>query len=243
MISFEVKNRFSGKVQFVAEIDCDESRSHNFKLGLAVRWAIRSDANLSYADLRGADLRGANLRYADLRGADLRGANLGGANLRYADLSGANLIGANLRGANLSYADLSDADLRGADLRGANLSDADLGGANLSGADLIGANLSYADLSRAYLRDADLGGLSITQGPIRQDGYQYILYTSALGGCVIRAGCRTWIGEDAIEQARAHCLQETDAKNRPQALRIVDYLEGELKVIRALDAFGREAGQ
>ena len=56
-----------------------------------------------------ADLRGANLR-----GADLRGANLWGANLRGANLWGANLRGADLRGANLWGANLWDADLRGA---------------------------------------------------------------------------------------------------------------------------------
>jgi hypothetical protein len=72
---------------------------------------------------------------------------------------------------------------------------------------------------------------------VREDGYQYILYTSALGGCVIKAGCRTWVGNDAIAQARQHCRDVTDAKYEPQALRIVDYLEGELNAIRELDAF------
>ena len=48
----------------------------------------------------------ANLRYADLSGANFSCADLSGANLRYA---------------NFSYADLSDADLSGADLRDANL--------------------------------------------------------------------------------------------------------------------------
>ena len=66
-MKFEVKNRFSGKVQFTAEIDCDADTSRSLKLGLAVRWAIKNNASLRDADLRGADLRGANLRGADLR--------------------------------------------------------------------------------------------------------------------------------------------------------------------------------
>ena len=55
-MKFEVKNRFTGKVQFIAEIECDESASRSVKLGLAVKWAVRTDANLGGADLWNADL-------------------------------------------------------------------------------------------------------------------------------------------------------------------------------------------
>jgi hypothetical protein len=68
-MKFEVRNRFSGAVQFTAEIECDEGASTSIKLGLAVRWAIKSRADLSGADLSGADLSGADLRSADLSGA------------------------------------------------------------------------------------------------------------------------------------------------------------------------------
>jgi hypothetical protein len=101
MLKFEVKSRFTSAVQFTAEIECDESEAYSVKLGLAVRWAFKTGANLEGANLEGADLRGAYLEGANLRGADLRGAYLEGANLRGADLRGANLEGANLRGANL----------------------------------------------------------------------------------------------------------------------------------------------
>ena len=103
-MKFNVMNRYTGEVEFTAEIDCDEGAEASVKLRLAVLWAKENDANLgganlSYANLRGADLRGADLRYADLCGADLRGANLS-----YADLSYADLCGADLRYADLSYA-------------------------------------------------------------------------------------------------------------------------------------------
>jgi hypothetical protein len=111
MIKFEVRNRFTGAVQFTAEIDCTDDAPRYVKLGLSVRWAIASDANLYDADLRGANLCGANLYRADLSGADLRGAILSGADLRDAILYGANLYGANLYGADLSGADLCGADL------------------------------------------------------------------------------------------------------------------------------------
>ena len=107
-MKYEIKNRWSDAVQFVAEIDCDESEMRSMKIGLAVKWGISNnanfrdadlrDANLRDADLRDANLRDADLRYADLRYADLGGADLGGANLRGADLWGANLGGANLWG-------------------------------------------------------------------------------------------------------------------------------------------------
>lgn len=111
---FEVRNRWTNKVQFTAEITCAPDATIGVKIGLAVKWARNSDADLRDAVLRDADLSGADLRGADLRGAVLRGADLSGADLRDADL----------RGAVLSGAVLSDAVLRGADLRDAVLSDA-----------------------------------------------------------------------------------------------------------------------
>ena len=105
-MKFEIKKRFSGAVQFTAEIDERKGVRTSTQVGLAVEWAIKNKANLS-----GANLRGANLR----------GANLSGANLSYSNLSGSNLRGADLRGANLSYSNLSGSNLRGANLRGANL--------------------------------------------------------------------------------------------------------------------------
>lgn len=99
--------------------------------------------------------------------------------------------------------------------------------ADLRGTDLDGADLYRADLSGAYL-----GGLIIRQGPVRSDNYQYILFTSVLGGCVIRAGCRTWSGDDAFEQARYHCETVTSAKYRAEALRIIAFLESEFEAIK-----------
>ena len=120
MMKYEIRNRFTGAEQFTAEIDCANDASTSLKIGLSVRWAIKSHANLSGADLSGADLS-------------------------RADLSRANLSGAYLSDAYLSRADLSDADLSGAYLSRADLSDADLSRANLSRADLSDAK-SVVDL-------------------------------------------------------------------------------------------------
>ena len=119
MMKYEIRNRFTGAEQFTAEIDCANDASTSLKIGLSVRWAIKSHANLS-----GADLSGADLSRADLSRADLSDAYLSDAYLSRADLSDANLSRANLSGAYLSRADLSDADLSRANLSRADLSDA-----------------------------------------------------------------------------------------------------------------------
>ena len=121
---YEVRNRWTGEVQFTAEIAANPDMTPSVKLGLAVQWGVKNHANLDGANLWGAYLRGANLRGADLGGADLGGAYLGGAYLRGANLRGADLDGAYLSDANLGGANLRSADLRGADIRGADLSDA-----------------------------------------------------------------------------------------------------------------------
>ena len=87
MIKFDVLNRFSGTVQFTAEIDCVDSTATSVKLGLAVKWAIKTDADLSGANLSGANLSGANLSGAYLSGAYLSRAYLSGADLSGAYLS------------------------------------------------------------------------------------------------------------------------------------------------------------
>jgi len=97
-MKYEIKNRFTGAAQIIAEIDCAEDARWTIKLGMAAQAAVKGRANLT-----GADLGGANLR-----DADLKGAYLGGADLRDADLKSAYLGGADLGGA-----DLRDADLKG----------------------------------------------------------------------------------------------------------------------------------
>jgi len=121
---FDILNRFTGAVQFTAEIECPADALPSVKLGLAVKVAIKERANLSGANLSGADLSGADLSRANLSGADLSRAYLSGADLSRADLSGANLSRAYLSGADLSGANLSRADLSGAYLSRANLKDA-----------------------------------------------------------------------------------------------------------------------
>jgi uncharacterized protein YjbI with pentapeptide repeats len=219
-MKFEIKNRFTRAVQVTAEIECDESESYSVKLGLAVQWAIKSGASLAGAHLVSADLNGANLRGVYLRGADLRGADLCNANLRGAYLAGADLNGADLNSANLNGANLNSANLTGADLYGANLD-----GANLASADLRGAYLTSADLNGADLNSANLDGLILIARATRADGYEYFAWTSILGGMVIKAGCRQWVGETAIEKARNHCRTITADKYRQEALDIIDYIE------------------
>lgn len=78
-MKFEVKNRWTGKVQFVADIECDDNATIGVKIGLSVKWAVSNRADLRGANLSGANLYGANLYGADLSGADLSDADLSGA--------------------------------------------------------------------------------------------------------------------------------------------------------------------
>ena len=157
MIKYDVLNRFTGDVQFTAEIDCDEKASESLKLGLAVKWAVKNKANLQGANLEGANLRDANLQVANLGYANLEGANLGEANLGEASLRYASL-----RYANLRYANLQGANLQGANLRGTNLEYANLWGANLWGANLRYANLCSTLGNRKHIKSLQLDKYDIT---------------------------------------------------------------------------------
>jgi uncharacterized protein YjbI with pentapeptide repeats len=219
MMKYEIRNRFTGVVQFTAEIDCDENAPTSLKIGLSVRWAMKSRADLSSADL---------LR-ADLSGADLSRADLSDAYLSRADLSGADLLRADLSRADLSGADLSDAYLSGADLSRADLSDAYLSRADLSGADLSGANLSDANLSDAYLSDADLSGADLSDAKAVVDlGYPNSWRSVGWwndGAPWVRVGCRT----KSLTEARAYWAGKDD---RREVMAALDYFEA-IAAIRA----------
>jgi hypothetical protein len=116
--TYTIAKRRSWHAAVNVEITCDPTLPPSIKLGLAVRVAYSTDADLRGADLTGADLRGADLRGAVLRGADLRDADLRDADLRDVVLTGAVLTGAVLRGADLRDAVLTGAVLTGAVLRG-----------------------------------------------------------------------------------------------------------------------------
>ena len=81
MQTFEIKNRWDGKVLFSAG---------GKTLRDVVQQAVQSGAYLDGAYLGGAYLGGANLDGANLDGANLDGAYLRGAYLRGANLGGAN---------------------------------------------------------------------------------------------------------------------------------------------------------
>jgi hypothetical protein len=209
MIKFDILNRFSGSVQFTAEIDCDKNTEKSIKIGLAVKWALKAGANLAGANLADANLAGANLVDANLAGANLARANLARANLVDANLAGANLADANLAGANLVDANLAGANLARANLARANLAGAYLAGAYLKGACLAGAyltraNLADANLARANLAGANLAGANqissrIIDGGLRSDGYRFLLTRTEPGAWRIKAGCRNFTVDDGLK--------------------------------------------
>ena len=219
-MEYDIQNRFSGEIQFTANFACADDFTDSVKIGLAVRWAIENDVDLSGAILRYANLYGANLREADLTEANLYGANLREADLTEAHLSYVNLHGANLRGADLTEADLTEAHLSYVDLHGANLHGALLSGANLREADLTDANLCEANLSGAYLSKAH-GILRV--GP-SADGYEFF-------GVVrdnrvwIKAGCR-WF---TANFARTHWNKTRGGTSLgAERIRFVNFIEAQM---------------
>ena len=138
-MKYDILNRFSGAVQFSAEIEWDDAPTL-LKIGFAVEAAVKAKASLRGANLRGADLNGSDLSGAGLSHAHLSRADLSRAYLTGADLSHANLAGANLSGADLTDAYLRDTDLYGADLSGTDLTDTDLidGGQRSDGYRFVG---------------------------------------------------------------------------------------------------------
>ncbi len=213
MIDFEIRNRHTRKVQFIAKIKCEEKTPYSIKIGLAVKWAIENKANLVGAILYGANLCGANLRGTDLHGADLRGANLYGADLYGTNLYGTNLVGAILCGADLCGANLRGTDLRDTNLVGADLRDAILRDADLCKADLRDANLHGADLCKANLYGARYIQDRVIDGGMRSDGYRFLLTRTEPGEWRIKAGCRNF----TVAEAEKHW----DAK-RPKGQELGD---------------------
>ncbi len=158
-MKFDIFKRWSGEVQFSAEITYDENTSMAAKVGLAVKWALTNGASLDGASLDGARLVNASLDGASLVNASLGGASLGGASLVNASLDGARLDGASLDGARLDGASLVNASLDGARLDGARLDGARLDGARLDGirADFLAEVLNMPN-ELDSLRDTIIAG-------------------------------------------------------------------------------------
>ena len=48
-MKYDIRSWITGAVKFTADIDCPEDAPTSVKLGLSVKWAIKSGANLSGA--------------------------------------------------------------------------------------------------------------------------------------------------------------------------------------------------
>ena len=200
LYDFEVRNRFTSKVQFTAKIEADPSVPFGIRLGLAVKWGLANKAYLTGADLTGADLTGAYLTGAYLAGANLAGANLAGAYLTGADLTGAYLTGA----------DLTGADLTGADLTGVYLTRANLAGANLAGAlikDEVVARL-FASVQRL------------------EDPYTFHAFELEVGGVKIMAGCRWFTLSEFTDHV---AVEYPDTPKAAETLAILDFIAARAK--------------
>ena len=85
-MKFDVLNRYTGEVQFTAEIECDENERESIKLGLAIQWGYKNKKDLRCANMARAYMAGANMADAYMAGANMADANMAGAYMARASL-------------------------------------------------------------------------------------------------------------------------------------------------------------
>ena len=153
----------------------------------------------------GIDLRKAHLTGAELAGIDLSHCDLSGAELSDVDLSSATLVGARLVGATLFRAKLRNCNLMAADLRQAVLNQCDAEHANFGHANLTGAQLFEANLPAVTLVNAKLHGCDLRCAHLR---------AALLRGAELAQAdlSRTDLAACDLEQCRVDNASFTDAK-------------------------------
>lgn len=100
-MKYKIKERFTNKTRFIANIDCEENAEQSIKKRLAVEYALRNQISLRGVDLSGADFSGLDLDDVDFTGADLSHSDLTNASLRYAIFESACLFPIDFSGADL----------------------------------------------------------------------------------------------------------------------------------------------
>ena len=156
--------------------------------------------------------------YADFRYASFRNVLLfGDAIFRYADFRNAIFRGVIFRNADFRNADFRSTDFRNAIFRNADFRGADFRNAIFHNADFRGADFRGTDLG-----SADLGGQWIIQGPIRSDGYFFLLTSLTNEGVRLKVGCRNF----TLGEARAHWqATRADTQLGNETFAILDCLE------------------
>lgn len=162
-----ILHRSTGAVLFVAQLTAEAGDPPPARrLGLALELALKAQADLTGADLRGAlapdleafegivaraDLSGADISCAELVGCDLAGAALTGAILKRASFKACDL-----RGADLSSADLCEAQFEFCDLRDVVAASPQVGPTYFWHVRFEGARLTGFDPAKIVLRECSL---------------------------------------------------------------------------------------
>lgn len=128
-------------------------------------------------------------------GVDLSGGDFTNADLTGRDLEGGKFNDASFAGSDLSHGALYHADLCNADMRNTNLHCT-----GLEGAVLKGVNLTGAYMRDTHIKDTDFSAcIGVVDAGTDDRGYHFIGVKQRDGSWMVKAGCRWFSVDDAID--------------------------------------------
>jgi uncharacterized protein YjbI with pentapeptide repeats len=171
---------------------------------------VRSDLDLSFADLRGVDLRGVDLSHQDLSYSDLSGALLSDANLAYSNLSYARLNNAVAERTIFNFANGTLLTASNANFSLAQFDETQMGGVVIPNAIFTGAFLRKGDwtncvASRANFAEADIRDCKFHDGQLDHGNF----YKTSFRSCGIKFVTFAYSQMDRVDFENANA-DETD---------------------------------
>ncbi len=182
-----------------------------------------------HMNLSGADLKNSRFRKAKFQKVNLTGVRFDGSDLYNCTFQIANLSKIHCDRVHAVAATFAKCDLRGSVWRQSDLSRANLARADLAGASFIETDLANANLTLSNIEEADIHGVIVLRKVTFIKGLNFIMFSSVLGGLVIKDGPTCWTGEDAFRQVRNGKGHGYDTKYNNRMNSALNYLEAHWK--------------
>jgi uncharacterized protein YjbI with pentapeptide repeats len=159
-------------------------------------------ANLTAFDLGDRQLSDSNFRKAILIQANMSKSSFNKAMLSATDMRDANCQDSSFVAASFVRSDLTNANFSGANLKNVNMAHAILTGTDFSYANILAANFTNANIENAIFH-----GLIFLDRVRHFKSRKLMVWTSILGGLVIKVDTAYYAGEDAFQQLLAENVQ------------------------------------